>query len=375
MRVLHLASFSGNQGDVINHLGFKNWFSHYLNIEPEWYEVEIRQIYRKEITFQEKVIDVANDYDLVVVGGGNYFETWPTNTWSGTSIDLNPDSFAGVKAPFFFNSLGVDSGQGVSKEAQSNFRTMFLSLMERQKNLLTVRNDGSLNTLNCLTGISEKSNLFSIPDGGFFIDKISKTTNEKTLVINVAADMEKIRYKTESGGLNNFIQLMAQYVNEMHQINDFDQIIFTQHVIGDLPLITSIISLIDERIKRHTIAVSSYGMNLRNTEELIKIYSNASLILGQRFHANVVGLTLRRPTIGLNTYPQILKLYEELDSAQYCAKLENRSDLTELIELSNHAISNPDGFMKNLNVELDRMYENTIVKHSNIAKWIRSNLG
>jgi polysaccharide pyruvyl transferase WcaK-like protein len=375
MRVLHLASFSGNQGDLINHLGFKNWFSHFLNIDPVWHEVEIRQIYRKEITFKEKVIDVANDFDLVVIGGGNYFETWPTNTWSGTSIDINPDSFAEVKAPFFFNALGVDAGQGVSKEAESNFKTMILSLMEREKNLLTVRNDGSLNTLDSLTGISEKSNLFSIPDGGFFIDKIAKTTNEKTLVINVAADMEKIRYKTETGGVSNFIRLMAQYVNEMQKLNDFDQIIFTQHVIGDLSLITSIMNLIDERIKRHTVAISSYGMNSCNTEELIKIYSNASLILGQRFHANVVGLTQRRPTIGLNTYPQILKLYEELESAEYCAKLESDSDLSNLIELSNLAISNPDGFMKNLNFQLDKMYENTKVKHATIAKWIRSNLG
>lgn len=375
MRILHLASFSGNQGDVINHLGFKNWFCHYLDVNPQWYEVEIRQIYRKEISFQEKVINVANNFDLVVVGGGNYFETWPTDTWSGTSIDINPDSFAKVKVPFFFNAVGVDSGQGVSNQAQSNFKTMIFRLMERQKNLLTVRNDGSLNTLNILTGISEKSNLLSIPDGGFFIDQIAKTTTEKNLVINVAADMEKIRYKTGSGGVNNFIQLMAQYVNEMHRLNDFDQIIFTQHVIGDLPLITAIINLINEKIKRHSIAISSYGMNLRNTEELIKIYANASLILGQRFHANVVGLTLRRPTIGLNTYPQILKLYEELDSAQYCTKLESRTDLTKLIELSNLAISDPDGYMKDLNFRLDRMYENTTVKHSSIAKWIRSNIG
>lgn len=374
MRILHLASFSGNQGDMINHLGFKNWFGHYLNIDPEWHEVEIRKMYRKEITFQENVIEVANDFDLVIIGGGNYFETWPNNTWSGTSIDLKPDSFSKVKVPFFFNALGVDTGQGVSNKAQSNFKTMISSLMAKEKNLLTVRNDGSINTLKSLTGISDKSNILSIPDGGFFIDKIAKSSNEKTLVINVAADMEKIRYKTENEGVNNFIQLMAQYINEMQRLNNFDQIIFTQHVIGDLPLITAIINLIDEKIKRHSVGISSYGMNLHNTEEIIKIYSNASLIIGQRFHANVVGLTLRRPTIGLNSYPQIPKLYEELDLTQCCAKLENRIELVKLIELSNLAISNPDGYMKDVNLNLDKMYENTIAKHSFIAKWIKSNL-
>jgi polysaccharide pyruvyl transferase WcaK-like protein len=247
-------------------------------------------------------------------------------------------------------------------------------LFEREKNFITVRNDGSLDELKNLTNTSQNAKLLSIPDGGFFIDKVNKTSREKTLVINVAADMEIIRYKAENGGVKNFIQLMAQYINKMQELHNFDRIVFTQHVIGDLALINSIIELIDEKTKRHCIETSSYGMNLRNTKELLRIYANATLVLGQRFHANVAALAFRRPTVGLSTYPQIFKLYKELDSVQHCAELRNSSDLGELIRISDHAISNPDGYMHNLNFNLDKMYENTVVKHAAIATWIKSNL-
>ena len=44
MKILHLASFTGNIGDNANHSGFRYWFEKY-NDEAEWTELEIREFY------------------------------------------------------------------------------------------------------------------------------------------------------------------------------------------------------------------------------------------------------------------------------------------------------------------------------------------
>ena len=39
--VLHVASFSGNSGDLANHLGFRKWFENILGRPIQWVELEI----------------------------------------------------------------------------------------------------------------------------------------------------------------------------------------------------------------------------------------------------------------------------------------------------------------------------------------------
>ena len=372
MKILHLASFSGNHGDLVNHDGFKQWFNKRILEKKEWHQIEIREIFRKNKSFQKHVLDVANEYDLVIIGGGNYFETWPTDTWSGTSLDLTPKSFRGIRTPFFFNALGVDSGQGISKNAQMHFREMIDAINSREDNILSVRNDGSEEQLLQLNALAD---YFWVPDGGFYIETGEFAVQEpKNLVINVASDMPNIRFNSNKGDSIEFARRMANYITKIHKIVGFKKIIFTQHVIGDLGLINTIISMIDEKIRREIIEVSSYGMKKSNFDEIISIYKSASLIIAQRFHANIVAMRLEKPVIGLSNYPQISNLYKELDSSNYCVQLESNDDVDRLVELSKIAISEPDTYTKKLRSNLKVMYDKGYQSHNQIANSLKKSL-
>ena len=147
MRILHLASFSGNIGDNANHMGFRPWFAAQVGREVTWTNCEIREFYWKERAFDADFVTIANSYDALVVGGGNYFELWVENSPTGTSIAISLEDFDKIRVPIFFNALGVDSGQGVPEKSKQNFTRFLSKLLSSDQYLVSVRNDGAVDTL------------------------------------------------------------------------------------------------------------------------------------------------------------------------------------------------------------------------------------
>ncbi len=166
INVGHLGSFIGNIGDIINHESFRIWFESVLGLKVRWQKFEIRDCYRAEKTFNPDFIEFANKQDLVVIGGGNFFELWPENSCNGTSIDLSYSNLKAIKCPVFFNGLGVDGGQGVGNQAQKNFRSFFNDIANDNQFFVSVRNDGSIAQLHEL-GIST-AGVKCLPDAAFF---------------------------------------------------------------------------------------------------------------------------------------------------------------------------------------------------------------
>jgi len=75
MRILHLASFSGNYKDIVNHNGFYNNLARLCDSKLQIDQEEIRDYYtiRKNKSFDSSFVEYVNKYDLLVIGGGNFF--------------------------------------------------------------------------------------------------------------------------------------------------------------------------------------------------------------------------------------------------------------------------------------------------------------
>ena len=92
MRILHLASFTGNIGDNLNHSGLYRSLEKELGVKNfSIQEEEIREYFWKKKQFDQGIIKKFNFFDLIIVGGGNFFELWVENSRTGTSIDIPVD--------------------------------------------------------------------------------------------------------------------------------------------------------------------------------------------------------------------------------------------------------------------------------------------
>lgn len=318
LRILHLASFSGNVGDNANHAGFRPWLEAMVEQPVEWRELEIREFYWRERAFDGGFVDLANQHDLLVIGGGNYFELWVEDSGTGTSIDIHPRDFGRIRTPIFFNALGVDAGQGVSEANAARFKAFMESLLASDQYLVTVRNDGATRTLAEFISPTIADAVGLLPDGGFFADFASSRTSYhepgRTAVgINLARDMADVRFGNGSGasGYDAFCDSIAQTIAMICGRQEVDVVLFP-HIYSDLAVLSDVVDRLPDRLRRTRLSVAPYSVGSAGAQRTFGGYAACALIMGMRFHSNVCPIGMGIPTIGLNSYRQIELLYEEL---------------------------------------------------------------
>lgn len=353
INVLHLASFTGNIGDNANHLGSQSLFEKYFDVTFKVFKLEIREFYRKKRHFDHFLLDEMNSYDLVIIGGGNYFELWPENSKSGTSIDLGPDELAMLRVPIIFYSLGVDVGQGITVSNKEKFRSFLKYLKSKPEQFfVSVRNDGALENLRHLYGNEFDDYVKKIPDGGFFssfdCDQSFKRNGEKLIGVNLAGDMLNQRF---SQAEDNFIREFSETVSKILSDHKNTKLVFFNHIPKDFFVSSKILNSLKDEFARERTIFAPYLQGDEGAQKIFGLYKACDLMLANRFHANVVPLSMGIPTVGLSNYIQIENLYRDLELDDNLVDISNSGFGPKLVEVATRLLSkNPDDIVRGQNV-------------------------
>lgn len=321
MKILHVASFRGNVGDNANHAGFRPWYERLLCRRADWIEFEIRDVYRKERMFDEKFATLANECDLIVWGGGNYFEFWVEQSPTGTSLAIPEKVFSMINTPMFFNALGVDDAQGFTPETLSRFRQFLQRLLSSSQYMVTVRNDGAIGALKVHASDLPLDRVLPLPDGGFFARYPAKLRVHSGLSIgiNLAGDMLSRRFPGGSHHTSNsFLSELAEWMTRRWTVDANVSFVLLPHIYSDLKVYAALLELLPDQLRRERVRVAAYDAGSHAAATIFGEYRACDVILGMRFHANVVPIGHGIPTIGLNCYPQIKRLYDELSIPEFC---------------------------------------------------------
>jgi polysaccharide pyruvyl transferase WcaK-like protein len=335
IKVLHLASFDGNIGDNANHNGFYKHLRKNHDYNFEFNKLEIREFYWNKRYFDKSFVSLVNQHDLLVVGGGNYFELWVESSPTGTSIAIELDLLKEIKTPIFFNSLGVDAGQGASEQSLKKFRS-FLDVLIDRGDFISVRNDGAIKTLSDLVGERYLEHVIDTPDAGFFLETSQSSAyyaNKKYIAINVATDMDDIRFDKDNGklGYNEFVNEIINFLMVFLTKHSEYELVFVPHIFRDISFINDVLEKLDDEIRRKRVTVAPLLHGDDSFKDVMCIYDTARLVLGGRFHANVCSFGLGTPVIGLVNYIQIENLHLDLESDSFI----NISEKDFSVELAN----------------------------------------
>lgn len=317
LRILHLASFAGNIGDLANHAGARRMLAERLGFALEYTDLEIREFYWKQRSFDDAFVDYANSFDLLIIGGGNYFELWVDHSATGTSIDITPERLAKLKVPTLFFALGVDTGQGYSTQSAQRFNAFMATILERHNLFSCVRNDGSALALREVLGDAMAAHIPTMPDGGFFADPagcLLADIDSGRVGINIAGDMLERRFDR---GLDaeGFLCELAETCCALMDARPGLRIDLMPHIWRDSVLITRLLSMIPDPYLRRRVAVGRLEPNETGLTGFLQSYRGFDLVLGMRFHANVCPIGMGVPARGLLNYPQVERLYEEISMA------------------------------------------------------------
>lgn len=383
LSVLHVASFIGNVGDNANHKGSEFLRNQFLDYEFEITRKEIREFYWKEWIFNsEDFVEEANSYDLVMIGGGNYFELWVESSKTGTSIDLDLKYLKKINTPILFYSLGCDLGQGVPQTNVEKFRMFMDHLTNSEKYFVSVRNDGALGNIEKIYADRYKNKIVEIPDGGFFTNAPNLNHYEleremTNVLINVAGDMPEVRFPGTNGKITyeSFTEEFAKIIEELsfeykHNLN----FIFVPHIFRDIKTSYDIISNINDKVRRKNVKVAPYLIGDKGHDYIFSLYKQTDLILGMRFHSNVCSYALKKNVIGLVNYVQISNLYKDINSNEYVEV--NKEGFTEEFKdkIRNH-LNERESFENLSNKVKKTLFEEARIEYMKLNNWLKTNFG
>lgn len=376
LRVLHLASFAGNIGDLANHAGARRMMAERLSFRLEFTDLEIREFYWKQRSFDDAFVDYANSFDLLIIGGGNYFELWVDHSATGTSIDIAPERLAKLKVPTLFFALGVDIGQGYSAQSAQRFNAFMSTVLERRDLFACVRNDGSTRALREVLGDQIAAHIPTMPDGGFFADLAGYSQSDSgsgRIGINIAGDMLERRFDR---GLDTqaFLRELANACCALMDVRPDLRIDLMPHIWRDSALIAQLLPMIPDPYLRRRVAVGRLETSESGLDGFLKAYRGFDVVLGMRFHANVCPIGMGIPARGLLNYPQVERLYEEIGMSDRLIDVRDAGFGTNVVEavLSDLSeLSNQRQLCIDCVAQLRQQAYDTMIK---IDDWLHQNL-
>lgn len=336
MRILHIASFNGNIGDNASHIGLRNILKT-LGVIATIDQIEIRRFYKNyslfdKQSFDEDFVKMANQYDLVVFGGGGFLDYWVPNSETGTTIDISLDLFQQLLVPVLFTSIGCIPHKEVPEGNVEKFSRFVNAILEKKNAALAVRNDGSKIILKSVLGDTIACKIPQLLDNGFFYKshrKFSRITDGKYIAINVTKDQLLMKNQT-IGEVNaeHFNQQLRLYIDTIIKNTNLN-IVFIPHIFSDLEAIQHALRGINDYLIRTRVIIAPYIQGNYGCEYLMSIYREADYIVGMRFHACVCALAQGKSIAGLAALDRIKYMCQSVGAGNYVVDIN--SDFAQLL--------------------------------------------
>lgn len=376
LRALHLASFLGNIGDYANHQGFCKKFKEILPIE--FTQLEIRKFYknRGEMKFDDAFIDLINQHDVLILGGGGFFDLKWDYSNTGTTMDFSEELINKIKIPVLVNAMGYHEYGDVKEENILKFKN-FLGIISQKKNwLISVRNDGSFSRMQARYP-EYMDQVMKVPDHGFFFSPENYSRlglqNQDAIWIglNVTNDLFN-EYFNKDVTAAEFNRLMSEGINQLLGENNRYKIILFPHVHQDIATIGTVLEGIEDRYKRENMVVAPLLMTSGSIEHVFDLYRICSVVIGMRFHTNVCGMSMNIPTVGLAGHEQISSLYDEFGLSERCIKVDNTQFFQELSGVIKSSLGSVDQIKKKYSKIMVTLNSEADAYRQKVVKWLDS---
>ena len=333
IKILHVASFTGNIGDNASHLGLYNVLKTVLGDRLDIEQVEIRRFYKKysladkmncDLEFTQK----ANAKDLLILGGGGFLDYWVPNSETGTTFDMSDEILDKLIVPTLFVSVGCMPHQPVPEGNIDKFHH-FLQKVGSKKNMrIAVRNDGSILEIKRLFGSEFEGIITEILDNGFFYEpslKFSCRLLEKPYIA-INTTLDQLTMKNRMIGNINYSQLREELLSLLQRIIDETDysLVFVPHIFKDLQAFRELLEGMNDFYIRSRVAIAPYLQGNYGCNYLMSVYNQADSVLSMRFHANVCPLSMGKRTVGLAALDRVVHMYNSIGKSSDCIPVNEK---------------------------------------------------
>lgn len=355
MRVLHLASFNGNIGDIANHKGFYNMCYRYVSKNIDFEPLEMREFYKNWNLrkYDDELIKYINTFDAFVVGGGNFFDVKWDYSCSGTTFNMSKEMMDKITCPIIFNCVGIDISDSISSEVcLERFAEFFEYISQKDNIVVSVRNDDSKKLISEYIGQEAANSIYVIPDEGFFT--VAKEyyhpelpDDKKIIAVNTAKDRIYERWDNKEFDYDMYCEELAQYISKCMNENDGYHFVFVPHIPGDIEASYDVIKKIDDKIVRRGITVSPYLNGLNTSGDyIVDLYRKCDLTIGMRYHSNICSIAMHTPALAIFTLQKHVELYKNIGFENRIVSVSEHPFHNELNSRMQEIIDNREEYVK-----------------------------
>lgn len=314
MKILHVASFNGNIGDMANHSGFYKSFRMHVCKSSNFSPCEIRNFYqhRKEREFDFSFAELANSYDLLVFGGGVYLEPIWNYSTTGTTLNISDDVLEAIKVPILLNVMGgISKAKGSVPTSIERLGKFLSKITTSPKCLVALRNDGSYAVAKDLYGPATLAEILQAPDNGYFLPAPRRRSHSvlakdrQNIAIQVAGDNTELKFTGSNGLLDvqGFIREFADLCVRLLTHGAKLHLVFVPHIFKDLEIIYAILRAMPDRLSREMTSVAPLlNGTVTDSMAIYDLYRQCALTIGMRHHAHIPAVGMGIPTIGIVSY-------------------------------------------------------------------------
>lgn len=345
IRILHLASFVGNIGDNASHAGFYSLLDNILDESYELEQLEMRKFYMNysgpdKRAFDSKFVQYVNAFDLLVVGGGGFLDYWVPGSGTGATLDLSEAALNAINVPILITSVGCFPHRPVPEGNRERFMKFLDYLTVRDNVRVALRNDGSIDNIRSEFGPDYAVRFSEVLDSAFFasasvagfpgVDRryvaINITVDQIEMLSSMRGQIDKISYHGE-------LRKIVEACITKHGLD----VVFVPHVFDDLKAISRLLDELDQFLVRSHVSIAPCVHGEAGGALALAVYAGSTLALGTRFHANVCGIALGVPSIGIAALDRVVHLYRSLGmdehyvfpDQEFAATVEDRIGMLE----------------------------------------------
>jgi len=276
----------------------------------------------------EWVSDLNNNFDLLVVGGGGMIDGSRRNKNTGFAFNMELDLVQKISIPIVFYGLGFNL---FTSQIFHNKKKLIESLnffLNKKNVLFSVRNDHSKKRLEEFIGYTSEK-IIEIPDPGMFAKaKIKKSDliseSQFNILIQLAGDnissrlnLPNVRYLRKLIAPFTHLKLKKQLgliLESLIKLPNSENInfILSPHLLRDVKINSSFISLIPNRIQRFNFCMTPILKGGGSSSDFFSIYKNCDMVIGMRGHAVICSVGLGTPIIALSSHPKVRGFMESI---------------------------------------------------------------
>lgn len=353
--ISHVALYvkKGNAGDILLPVMVRDLIGYASGKPIKWEGIHAHQVVTK------KSLNKINDSNGLVIGGGGLFLIDTNkNNLSGWQWSCSIKNLERITKPIAIFAVGYNRFRN-----QDEFKPIFknfLKLLAEKSVFIGLRNFGSVDAIKgylpeelrskvifqpCPTTVASK--LYPELIQGFEVDR-----KPNVLALNYAHDRIDLRLgENRDEILNSLAKCMKQLSSEGMKIKVF------VHMMTD----ELIIPFLEEAGVEHDVVY----MNEISPEEVLKLYTQVSIAVGMRGHAQMIPFGCGTPIVSLISHDKLYWFLKDINRESWGIEMKSENFGENLYKLINETLQNRTELQKDI---LDIQNELLAVSTENVKK-------